>query len=73
MEITPIPTPPGFGTALEGAFAASINGLNSCSGGTVVMFVLLVLAVGLIAYLVVRNQKTVSMVLNALLKREDEP
>lgn len=62
---------PGLGTSMEKALSDSVGGINSCGGGTIIMFVMLLLAISLIVYLVMRNQKTVAMVLNALLKKED--
>ena len=55
-----------LGGQIEGSFARSIDGIGGCGMGTTILFLLLILAVGLIVYLIWRNGETVNMVLKAL-------
>ena len=56
-----------LGGQIEGAFARSVDGLGACGPGMGLLLILLVLALGMIVYLSIRNARTVDMVLKQLL------
>ena len=56
-----------LGGQIEGSFSRTIDGLGACGPGMGLLLVLLVLAIGMIVYLSIRNAKTVDMVLKQLL------
>ncbi len=58
---------PQLGGQLEGAFARSVDGIGSCGPSTNLSFVLVVLEAVLIVFLIIRNAKTVDMVIKQLL------
>ncbi len=62
---------PVLGTSIEGAFSHSVNGLNSCGSGTMIIFIVLVLSLVFNAFQVISGRMVIRMVLNSLLKRED--
>ena len=60
-----------LGGQIERSLSKGIDSLSGCGTGTLLLFMLLLMAIGMIVYLTKRNTATVQMVLNALLKKED--
>lgn len=69
-EVSALTQASGLGTSIEKAIAGSVDGLNSCGGGTMIVFLMLLLSLVLNYYQFKGNRAVVNMVLNALLKKE---
>ena len=56
-----------LGGQIEHSVASGVDSLSSCGMGTMILFLLLLLACAMIVYLSIRNARTVDMVLKQLL------